>query len=88
MREKIFAIANFYDDCQLSDFAQDQSDLKQFFTNITPQLIETAKEILVESKSTKLIKNVPWVAEDDIVTFRQKNCIISWEQCREILLDK
>ena len=63
VREKIFSIANFCANCQISDFAQDQSDIEQFFTNITPQLLAVAKDVLIETKSTMLIKNVPWVID-------------------------
>lgn len=83
VREKVFAIALFCKECcQMSDFVKDQSDLAQMLTNITPHLLAMAKHLFMETYSTSKITNLPWTNDEQMITFREKSCIISWKKCK------
>lgn len=75
------SITNMCEECQLSDFAQNQQDMQILFENVSGNFLELVQDSFVETFYTKKIMNVLWYTETNKVTFRLNKSIITENEC-------
>ena len=54
------AIANMCEECQLSNFAKNQSDMKILLENVSTSFMELVNDSFVQTTFTKKVLNTKW----------------------------
>ena len=75
------AIANKCAECQLTNFAKNQSDMEILLSNVSAAFMELVGDSFVETTFTKKIVNTKWYQEALSVTFRQDSTMITEQDC-------
>ena len=75
------AIANMCSECQLTNFAKNQSDMEILLNNVSASFMELVAESFVSTTFTNKILNTKWYQEVLSVTFRQDSTMITEQDC-------
>jgi len=82
------SIANMCEECQLSNFAKDQTDMEILLSNVSTAFMELVNDSFVHSTFTRRILNTKWHQEANSITFRQETTMLTEFDCEQILVKK